>query len=91
MTKTAMVCPFSKGRCIECAIFRGRHFGLCFTTKYETREDEVIKSKGYRARKLDTKWDVPSELELGGGCIKNVEDSDGKIDDEKQEKWIVEG
>ena len=51
----------------------------------------MIKSKGYRARKLDTKWDVPSELELGGGCIKNVEDSDGKIDDEKQEKWIVEG
>lgn len=87
MTKVAMVCPFSKGRCIECAIFRGRHYGLCFKTKYEARDDEVVKTKGYAARQLDVKWDVPPEFELGGGCIKNVEDCDGRLDDEKKKVW----
>jgi hypothetical protein len=76
MTKVAMLCPFSKGRCIECAVFRGRHYGLCFKTRYEARDDEVTKTKAYAARKLDTKWEVPPEFVLGGGCIRDIEDWD---------------
>ena len=34
MAKTIMKCPFSKGLCEECAIYRGRHYFLCFCEKY---------------------------------------------------------
>ena len=30
MAKTSITCPFSNKACIECAIYRGRHFYLCF-------------------------------------------------------------
>lgn len=30
MSKAAMTCPFSNRACVECAVYRGRHFYLCF-------------------------------------------------------------
>jgi hypothetical protein len=30
MSKTLMACPFSGKACMECAVYRGRHFHLCF-------------------------------------------------------------
>lgn len=32
--KTAMVCPFSKCVCKECAVYRGRHAAICFAGGY---------------------------------------------------------
>jgi len=34
MAKTKMLCPFSKELCRECPQYRGRHYYLCFYTKY---------------------------------------------------------
>ncbi|MGQ9654877.1 MAG: hypothetical protein ACUVXD_12500 [Thermodesulfobacteriota bacterium] len=34
MAKEKMICPFSKGLCMECPQYRGRHYYLCFCTKY---------------------------------------------------------
>jgi len=34
MAKTKMVCPFSNKLCRECPQYRGRHYFLCFHTKY---------------------------------------------------------
>ncbi len=34
MAKEKMICPFSKGVCQECPQYRGRHYYLCFCTKY---------------------------------------------------------
>jgi len=34
VAKTEMVCPFSNKACEECALYRGRHYYLCFCTKY---------------------------------------------------------
>jgi hypothetical protein len=34
MAKKVVVCPFSKGMCIECAVYRGRHVEVCFAAKY---------------------------------------------------------
>jgi len=34
MAKKNLLCPFSKGPCIECAIYRGRHYYLCFAEDY---------------------------------------------------------
>jgi molybdopterin converting factor small subunit len=34
MAKKSLLCPFSKGPCVECAIYRGRHYYLCFARDY---------------------------------------------------------
>ncbi len=34
MAKEKMVCPFSNRLCEECALYRGRHYYLCFCRKY---------------------------------------------------------
>ena len=34
MAKAEMICPFSGELCKECAIYRGRHYYLCFCQKY---------------------------------------------------------
>jgi prepilin-type processing-associated H-X9-DG protein len=38
MAKIGMTCPFSKGKCIECAIYRGRHANICFADGYHGGE-----------------------------------------------------
>ena len=34
MAKAEMICPFSGKLCKECAVYRGRHYYLCFSKKY---------------------------------------------------------
>ena len=34
MAKEKMICPFSNRLCEECALYRGRHYYLCFCEKY---------------------------------------------------------
>lgn len=34
MAKEDMMCPFSGKLCRECALYRGRHYYLCFSKKY---------------------------------------------------------
>jgi hypothetical protein len=34
MAKEDMLCPFSGKFCRECALYRGRHYYLCFSKKY---------------------------------------------------------
>jgi hypothetical protein len=34
MAKERMICPFSKRLCEECALYRGKHYYLCFCQKY---------------------------------------------------------
>ena len=34
MAKTKMICPFSGELCRGCPIYRGRHYYLCFYSKY---------------------------------------------------------
>jgi len=34
MAKVKMICPFSGKLCKECALFRGKHYFLCFKDKY---------------------------------------------------------
>lgn len=34
MAKTSMICPFSNKLCVECELYRGRHYFLCFSKKY---------------------------------------------------------
>jgi hypothetical protein len=34
MAKEEMICPFTGQLCRECALYRGRHYFLCFSKKY---------------------------------------------------------
>jgi hypothetical protein len=34
MAKAEMICPFSSKLCKECALYRGRHYYLCFCKRY---------------------------------------------------------
>ena len=34
MAKVEMLCPFSGKKCKECAMYRGRHYYLCFSNNY---------------------------------------------------------
>lgn len=40
MAKINMICPFSKRLCQECAIYRGRHYYLCFCEEYRGYIDQ---------------------------------------------------
>ena len=53
MAKAEMMCPFSGKQCKECALYRGRHYYLCFCKQYRgyikqsgsaelTRKDSTI-------------------------------------------------
>jgi hypothetical protein len=61
MSKLRMVCPFSKGLCRECAIFRGRHLGLCSA---ETGNGKDWGKRMMQACKLDKGGDYEAWKEL---------------------------
>lgn len=52
MAKFEMLCPFSEKICIECPQYRGRHYYLCFNTKYQGylggKKNEKKQSAGLR-------------------------------------------
>ena len=63
MAKEKMLCPFSGELCRECPQFRGRHYYLCFCTKYrgylgkaENKEKKKIWSRGVE------KFEMPPPL-----------------------------
>jgi hypothetical protein len=45
MAKERMICPFSNRLCEECALYRGKHYYLCFCQKYRgyLRSGDVTK------------------------------------------------
>jgi hypothetical protein len=34
VAKKEMICPFSSKSCINCSVYRGRHYFLCFNPQY---------------------------------------------------------
>jgi len=82
MAKVTMACPISKGPCVDCAIYRGRHFYLCFSKEYRgvslgASQIEELKSQ-YKKKKHDDTTDVrfgmPEELQASPKWIQNVEE-----------------
>jgi len=64
MAKIKMLCPFSKGLCRECAQYRGRHYYLCFYTKYRGylgKPEERTEQKSWPSGDSD-KFEMPSVL-----------------------------
>jgi hypothetical protein len=66
MAKERMICPFSKRLCEECALYRGRHYYLCFCQKYrgylgsgESNKEDPLPVPGARA---NGKFEIPSTI-----------------------------
>jgi len=60
LVKNAVKCPISGGVCINCALFRGRHFNLCFQDHYKGDDKKLtgpLVSMGYPASALIVKCD----------------------------------
>ena len=68
MAKTEMVCPFSNRVCEECALYRGRHYLLCFCEKYRghlSKTGEVTKANlpFLPGAKSNPKFEMPSKIQ----------------------------
>lgn len=80
MAKAKMICPFTKGACIECAIYRGRHFYLCFSKEYRGAslgkgQIDELKAQYKKGNEVqDKKFGMPDVTLPSSKCIKNVED-----------------
>jgi len=64
MAKTKMLCPFSKELCQECPQYRGRHYYLCYYTKYRGylgNPKEKAEQKSQISRS-DKKYEMPEQL-----------------------------
>jgi len=48
MAKEKVLCPFSKKLCAECALYRGRHYYLCYVPAYRG----FLGSEGKKRRRL---------------------------------------
>ncbi len=64
MAKTKMLCPFTRELCRECAQYRGRHYYLCFCSKYRGYIGDPGDRTEQESRQRDTreKFDLPSQL-----------------------------
>ena len=67
MAKTEMVCPFSNKVCEECALYRGRHYFLCFCEKYRGYLDKPKKATKANLPFLpgtssNLKFEIPSKI-----------------------------
>lgn len=71
MAKLKMLCPISKTACIDCPIYRGRHFYLCFSNGYQKaslEEDIKAQIKELKSSLLEKKekeeliFQVPDEI-----------------------------
>jgi len=64
MAKTKMLCPFSNKPCQECPQYRGRHYYLCFHTKYRGYLEDS--EKNFKPRSWQTesqpRLEIPSPL-----------------------------
>ncbi|MCX5817997.1 MAG: hypothetical protein NTX75_17420 [Proteobacteria bacterium] len=77
MAKEKMICPISKTMCVDCAIYRGRHYYLCFSKGYhgsllESGLIDNLKMKPKEA--TDVKFGIPDNILTSPNCIQNIED-----------------
>ena len=65
MAKTDVLCPFTHKLCKECALYRGRHYFLCFCKQYrgyiggakENTKARIVYPDFEALTKLEEPWD----------------------------------
>lgn len=56
MAKEKMLCPFSKKACRECPLYKGRHYYLCYCSKYRGYLGSESKTKRELAKPAINKF-----------------------------------
>ena len=78
MAKHKIMCPITGTPCVECAIYRGRHYYLCYSQAYRgsSFDPESIRElkKSERTNNPGKTYGMPETIEIGTHCIKNVEE-----------------
>jgi hypothetical protein len=78
MPETAMACPFSRKACTECAVYRGRHFYLCFKKAFRACEWDMAKYCRVKFRKPHGKNDnafmIPEDFTISPTVISDIEE-----------------
>jgi hypothetical protein len=80
MAKLNMVCPFTQRVCVECPIYRGRHFYHCFSKSISGSEWEKTKHSYVEFRKAeqvkdnDKTFGIPAEMVLKSSVLHDVEE-----------------
>ena len=64
MAKRKMICPFSDRLCKDCALYRGRHYYLCFCKEYrgylsETMEATRTSTHSNQMQRPSNKFEMP--------------------------------
>lgn len=66
MAKEKMLCPFSKKLCRECPLYKGRHYYLCYCSKYrghlENSENKAKQASAKAAINKFRKFEMPPVL-----------------------------
>jgi hypothetical protein len=67
MAKERVICPFSNRLCEECALYRGKHYYLCFCQKYRGylgRSGDVTKkdSMPVPGARSNGKFEIPATI-----------------------------
>ncbi|MCX8021780.1 MAG: hypothetical protein N2745_03310 [Syntrophorhabdaceae bacterium] len=86
MAKVKMACPISKGPCVDCAIYRGRHFYLCFSKEYRgvslgLDQIEELKAQYKKDKNGQDKIEVSEDIMKSPNWIEDVEDLVERMDD----------
>jgi len=77
MAKEKMVCPISKTMCVDCSIYRGRHYYLCYSKGYQGSFLEsglIDELKTESKAGTDVKFGMPDFILTSPKCIRNIED-----------------
>jgi len=75
MAKIEMICPFSKGGCIQCAVYRGRHANICFSSGYHGGEFKSLMKDRQKPKSnsTDLKFEFP-DIPDSPMRLKNIEE-----------------
>jgi hypothetical protein len=78
MAKHKILCPISGTACIECGIYRGRHYYLCYSQNYRGTSFDPERISELKAIEMKTSKDktfgMPERIEVGAQCINNFEE-----------------
>lgn len=77
MAKEEMICPITKGICVNCPIYRGRHYYMCYSKTYKgclLDKEKIDETESKSDKKMKPRDLMPEKLPASDGRINNVEE-----------------
>jgi len=78
MAKHKIVCPFSGTACKECAVYRGRHYYLCYSAAYRGSSFDPERIRELKIAETPDEpgktFGMPEKIDVGAQCVRNVEE-----------------